>query len=132
MPTWDTSVSATASSVCAGTVVHRSPAALKRFLLTQVEAGVIRPAPAGDRGQPVIAVFTTVDEPPPTCTGSADAPRKRGVGRSRPSTRATSLAGSKASCLDLCRGEAGQPSPTWPDAWPKRGSGTGAAGVGGG
>jgi hypothetical protein len=34
MPTWNTKVSATASSVCVGTVVHRSPAALKRFLIS--------------------------------------------------------------------------------------------------
>jgi hypothetical protein len=50
MPTWNTKVSATASSVCAGTVVHRSAAALKRFPIVQVETRAARHPPAGNRG----------------------------------------------------------------------------------
>ena len=39
MPTLNTEVFATASPGCAGNVVHRSRAALNRFLIPQVEAG---------------------------------------------------------------------------------------------
>ena len=39
MPTWNTEVFATASPGCSGNVVHRSRAALNRFLISQVEPG---------------------------------------------------------------------------------------------